>query len=106
MKISRMIAKSYCKQVGCVVVLSKLAHIGAALVLSANNKTYKQPHRDMQKLSTDAATAETTLRKHAARNSQVIRTRIHHTRKQAENRDMEIGWQHPEVFPGGPPPQY
>ena len=66
MKLSRMIVKSYCQQVGCVVVLCKLAHTGAAMVLGANSKTHKQPQRDMQRLSTAAATAKTTLPKHAA----------------------------------------
>ena len=99
-----MIVKSCCKHVCCVFVLCRLAELDAALVLSLNSRTHKQPHIDLQRLSTAAAAAETTLRKHAARNSQFIRTRIHHTRKHEENRRMEIGWQHPEVFPGGPPP--
>ena len=60
----------------------------------------------MQRLSTAAATAKTTLPTNAAYNTQVIRTRIHHTRGQAQKRQMEIALQHPEVFPGGPPPQY
>ena len=69
-------------------------------------KHAKTKHRDMQRLSTAAATAQTTLPKHAANKIQVIRTRIPHTRRQAQKRHMEIALQDPKVFPGGPPPQY
>ena len=34
-------------------------------------------------------------------------THIHtHTHTRIQKRQMQKGWQHPEVFPGGPPPQY
>ena len=81
-------------------------------VNTANNKTQTTTQRDMQRLSTDTATAKTTTYKHATQNIQDIRTKDSpHTQPGTEEqgeagKHAEIGWQHPGVFPGGPPPQY
>ena len=82
-------------------------------VNTAITKTHTTTQRDMQRLSTDTATPKTTTYKNPTWNIQVISTEESpHTQTGTEEergegrRQMEIGWQHPEVFPGGPPPQY
>ena len=66
----------------------------------------------MQILFTTTATAKTTTYKHATQNIKDIRTEDSpHTQPGTEEqgeagKHMEISWQHPEVFPGGPPTQY
>ena len=66
----------------------------------------------MQILSTASATAKTTTYKHATQHIPDISTNDTPptqtgTEEQGEaGMHMEIGWQHPEVFPVGPPPQY
>ena len=73
---------------------------------------YTQRQRDMQILPTATATAKTTTHKHATQHIRDISTNDWPptqtgTEEQGEaGMHMEIGWQHPEVFPGGPPPQY
>ena len=58
------------------------------------------------------STAKTTTYKHATRHIQDIHTNDSPptqtgTEEQGEAAmHMEIGWQQPEVFPGGSPPQY
>ena len=95
-----------------MLLLWAVWHIDDALVRTANNKTHTQRQRDMQILSTATATAKTTTYKHATQNIQVIRTKDSpHTQPGTEEQGeagkrVEIGSQHPEVFPGGPPPQY
>ena len=86
-------------------------------VSTANNNTHTHTHtttqRDMQRLFTDTATPKTATYKNATRTIQVISTKeSSHTQtgteeeRGEERRQMEIGWQHPDVFPGGPPPQF
>ena len=72
---------------------------------------HTQRQRDMQILSTAKATAKPTTYKHATQNIQDIRTKDPpHTQPGTEEqveggKHIEIGLQHPEVFPGGFPPQ-
>ena len=77
----------------------------------ANNKSHTTAERHADTVDSHS-TAKTTTYKHATRHIQDIRTNDSPptqtgTEEQGEaGMHMEIGWQHPEVFPGGPPPQY